>query len=112
MTADTKVLTPARIAHLLGIPRSEWDQPLSAPRVAELIGVRPDTWWGYVTRARTERAAGRDRPGLAPPEDGRETLSNRPYWMPETIARYKLARVGPGKRMDLEYDLPAVEAGE
>ena len=111
-TATPEVLTPARIAHLLGIPRRDWSEPMSAPAVAHLLGVAPDTWWGYVTRARRERAAGRDRPGLAPAEDGREKISNRPYWLPETIARYKLSRVGSGTRLDLSYDLPPSGPGE
>lgn len=53
---------------------------LTARMVADRLGIRPDTWWAYVTR------------GSAPKPDGREALSGMPWWLPSTIDAYLAGR--------------------
>jgi len=75
-------------------------QRLTATTAAERLGIKLDTFWAYVTRARKEREAGRDRPGLAPPPDGHEELSGKPWWFASTIDRWNAVRPGRGARTD------------
>jgi len=74
---------------------------LTASTIAARLDIKLDTFWAYVTKGKRERAAGRDRPGLAPPPDGYEELSGRPWWYASTIDRWNANRPGHGARTDL-----------
>lgn len=76
------------------------DNRLYAEQVAHLLGIQSATWRGRVSRANAERAAGRDRPGLAPDPDGHipDGSHVRPWWRPETIRAYQNQRVPRGSR--------------
>jgi len=50
---------------------------LTARMVATRLGVELDTWWAWVTRRQ------------APQPDGREELSNKPWWYASTIERWE-----------------------
>lgn len=94
-STTTTRLSAKEIAKELGIQVVDVDKPLAGPDVARVLGIDPDTWWGYVTRARRARKVGEDRPGLAPAHDGK--IGRTPFWMPATIAAYKRTRPGQGK---------------
>jgi predicted DNA-binding transcriptional regulator AlpA len=64
------------------------DIQLTAPQVAQRLGVAADTWWSWVTRHR------------APQPDGREPLSNKPWWWASTVDAWDADRPR-GARMDL-----------
>lgn len=49
------------------------DQRLTALAVAQRLGVQRDTWFAWVHR------------GRAPAPDGREELSNKPWWYASTV---------------------------
>jgi hypothetical protein len=67
---------------------------LNATDVASKIGVTTSTWRAYVARQHP-------RGNPAPKPDGREELSNAPFWYVSTIESWMARRTGPGKRTDL-----------
>lgn len=72
-------------------------EKLTVPQVAELLGVGPATWRGYVTRARQAHAAGKVTPSVAPLPDG-EYDGRTPWWFESTIAEFQSRRRGHGWR--------------
>jgi hypothetical protein len=76
------------------------DAKLTVPDVAARLGISPSTWRGYVARAKKDREAGRDRPGLAPAADGHYDRRT-PWWWESTVDAYQSVRVGRGSRADL-----------
>lgn len=73
---------------------------LTASEAAERAGVATSTWRAYVARARQERAAGRDRPNLAPEPDGHYD-ARTPWWYATTVDAWNRHRPGAGARTDL-----------
>jgi hypothetical protein len=65
------------------------DDLLTNGQAARVYGVQPDTWRKMVQR------------GQAPNPDGREPLSDRPYWRRETVVKARDAKPGHGFRSDL-----------
>lgn len=55
---------------------------------ARYVRVAPVTFRAYVSR------------GQAPEPDGRESLSGKPWWWPETIRTWQRQRLGRGRRTD------------
>lgn len=62
----------------------ELDEQLTALTAAQRLGVKRDTFWAWVTR------------GQAPAPDGREPLSNKPWWFASTIDEWNASR--PSRR--------------
>lgn len=62
---------------------------LTNKEVAEILGIRPDTWRGMVKR------------GQAPQPDGREPISGYRWWYRSTIEHFAVNRKGQGFRSDL-----------
>lgn len=56
------------------------DQRLTALAVAQRLGVQRDTWFAWVYR------------GRAPAPDGREPLSQKPWWYASTVDRWNANR--------------------
>lgn len=62
------------------------DRKLTAAQAAKRLGIRTPTWFAYVYRDQ------------APPPDGREELSGKPWWYVSTVDRYERERKGtPGR---------------
>lgn len=79
---------------------------LGTGAAAEKAGILPATFRKELRRARRERAAGRDRPGLLPEPDGAASRDvngqDRGFWWYEgTIEAWLAARPGAGTRTDL-----------
>lgn len=74
---------------------------MTSAEVADYLNIKVSTWRWQVRHGHTERAAGRDRPGLAPEPDQREALSGWMRWRRSTIDRYQASRLGRGARTDL-----------
>jgi hypothetical protein len=66
---------------------------LTTTDIAELLGVSPATWRGYVSR-------GHPRGNPAPKPDG-EIDGRTPYWLQSTITAWMARRTGQGARTDL-----------
>ena len=62
---------------------------LTAAMAAAMVGVKPNTWRAYVAR------------GHAPAPDGREELSQHPFWLESTVREWEANRPGPGARTDI-----------
>ncbi len=62
---------------------------LTNKEVAEILGIRPDTWRGMVKR------------GQVPAADGVEPISGYRWWHRRTIEHFAAHRKGQGFRSDL-----------
>ena len=62
------------------------DERLTAAAVAAFLGIKPDTWYAYVTRRH------------APEPDGR--FGRTLWWWKSTIVAWDQSRPGPGARTD------------
>ncbi len=62
------------------------DAQYTAPMVGRALGIKPDTWWGYVSR------------GRAPEPDDREPLTGTAWWYGRTVIAYQDGRKGQGWR--------------
>lgn len=90
------MLQPSRCI-VAAMPRKQRGEKLTAPQVAERLGITASAWRGYVSRARKAAAEGKSRPSDAPMPDG-EHDKRTPWWWESTVDDWRRSRRGQGWR--------------